>query len=256
MLKLRSTAAAAGLSLLFASSLVSNSVASTLDKASANTQAAHAQGKASQQKIDEMHQQTTISYEEYSAIQRQANMVEAYNSQLEKLVHSQLQEIEGVEQQIQSLEQTEQAVLPMLHRMTEMLEKFVAADQPFLVEERKQRLERLNQLLLRADVSLAEKYRQILEAYMIEVDYGRSLEAYNGTLAGEVDREVTYLRLGRSALYYQTLDGRESGLWQPEQQQWQSLPSNNNAVIKKAIRLAWQQTVPELLELPLPALER
>lgn len=227
--------------------------ADPLQQASSGVVKTHKQAAASQQKINKLDEKTRAAYDEYRATERQAELVEAYNRQLEKLVNAQQKEIAELDAQITSLDMTEQAVLPMLSRMTDMLSRFVDADTPFLLEEREQRVARLEGLLERADVSLAEKYRQILEAYLIEVDYGRTLEAWNGELelAGD-SRQVTFLRLGRAALYYQTLDGRESGLWQPSRAEWQPLAASDNPVLDKAIRIAWQQAVPELLTLPLP----
>jgi rubrerythrin len=210
-----------------------------------------------QRSIDQLDSQTRENYEAYTAALRQAELVEAYNRQLARMVEDQSRELDDIEAQLMSLAQTEQATLPLLVRMQNMLEQFVAADLPFLVDERQQRIERLARLMDRADVSLAEKYRQILEAYQIEAEYGRTLEAWTGTLAqdgqtrsGET-REVTFLRLGRVALYYQTLDGEESGRWSRQQGGWQTLAADQNWPIRKGISMARQQTVPELLELPI-----
>ena len=127
---------------------------------------------------------------------------------------------------------------------------------PFLEEERSTRLARLQTLLNRADVSIAEKYRQILEAYQIEVEYGRTLEAYNAPLnTNGITRDVTFLKLGRIALYYQTADGKESGVWDNIEKDWKQLDSSYRWPIQKGIQLAMQQTVPELLSLPLTAVE-
>ena len=227
--------------------------ADPVQQATSSVVKSHQADQRSQAKINKLDEQTRAAYDEYRATERQAELVEAYNRQLAKLVSAQQKEIDELTSQITSLEQTEQAVLPMLSRMVEMLDRFVAADTPFLPEEREQRIARLEGLLDRADVSLAEKYRQILEAYLIEVDYGRTLEAYRGELnSNGLSRQVTFLRLGRAALYYQTLDGRESALWQPQSGQWQRLADSHNPVLDKAIRIAWQKSVPELLSLPLP----
>ena len=48
------------------------------------------------------------------------------------------------------------------------LETFVELDVPFHMEERMQRIEFLRNNLDRSDVSIAEKFRQVLEAYKIE----------------------------------------------------------------------------------------
>ena len=54
-------------------------------------------------------------------------------------------------------------------------------------------------LMDRANVSVAEKYRRLLEAYQIELEYGRTIEAYEGSFASDNgERSVTFLRVGRA----------------------------------------------------------
>jgi len=226
--------------------------AGPLDQAQQTLQQSHREGAQVQRSIDQLDRQTRENYEEYSATLRQAELVEAYNRQLSRMIEDQTRELTDIEVQLESLAETEQATLPLLVRMQAMLEQFVASDLPFLLQEREQRVERLARLLDRADVSLAEKYRQILEAYQIEAEYGRTLEAWTDTLVqSAAEREVAFLRLGRVGLYYQTLDGEESGRWSREQDGWVKLDDQFNWSIRKGISVARQQSVPELLELPL-----
>lgn len=226
-------------------------LSNTLEKNQQALEQAHKQGAQVQRSIDQLDQQTRDNYEAYTADLRQAELMEAYNRQLSRMVEDQARELADIEAQLVSLAETEQATLPLLVRMQDMLEQFVARDLPFLTEEREQRVERLARLMDRADVSLAEKYRQILEAYQIEAEYGRTLEAWTGALQqGGKNREVTFLRLGRVALYYQTLDGEESGRWSRARNDWETLEAEYDWPIRKGINMARQQSVPELLELP------
>ncbi len=231
-------------------------LANTLSSGEKQVSASHKAAQKSQQRIDKLDAASREARAEYLNNERLADVTEAYNRQIRLLVESQERELADLEGQLASIEETDQAVLPMLNRMVETLHRFVAADQPFLAEERDKRLRKLDALLLRADVSVAEKYRQILEAYMVEVQYGRTFEAYSGRLAQDgSNRQVNFLRLGRTALYYQTLGGQESGLWQPALQRWQVLSEEQNLTLRKAIQIAQQQQVPSLLDLPLPDLE-
>ncbi|GAA0788253.1 DUF3450 domain-containing protein [Marinobacterium sediminicola] len=227
------------------------SQAGTLEQNQQVLEQAHRQGAQVQRSIDQLDQQTRENYETYSATLRQTELIEAYNRQLSRMVEDQVRELVDIDEQLNTLAHTEQAALPLLVRMHAMLKQFVARDLPFLTEEREQRVERLARLLDRADISLAEKYRQILEAYQIEAEYGRTLEAWSGTLdQGNQAREVTFLRLGRVAFYYQTLDGEESGRWSRQKGGWEQLGSDFGWPIRKGISMARQQSVPELLELP------
>ncbi|MCV6610380.1 MAG: DUF3450 domain-containing protein [Amphritea sp.] len=216
----------------------------------------HKQSQKSQQRIDQMERKSDQARSEYLDNERMADVTEAYNRQISRLIASQEQELADLKKQLASIEETDRAVLPMLNKMVDTLRRFVAADLPFLPDERQQRLQRLQGLLSRADVSVAEKYRQILEAYMVEVQYGRTFEAYSGSLIHQADNlQVNYLRVGRAALYYQALGGEQSALWLPAEQRWKTLTEEQNLTLSQAIRIARQQLVPALVDLPLPALE-
>jgi hypothetical protein len=111
-------------------------------------------------------------------------------------------------------------------------------------------------MLERSDVTVAEKFRRLLEAYEIENDYGRTIEAYKGSL--EVDgasREVDFLRIGRTILLYQTVDAEIFGMWDRNAREWVSLPAEYRNQIRAGIRMAHKQIAPDLLLLPIPAPE-
>jgi hypothetical protein len=121
------------------------------------------------------------------------------------------------------------------------------------MEERRGRLEGLNELMTRADITDAERYRRILEAYQIENEYGRTIETRQGELELEGQtRQVDFLRVGRLTYLYQTLDGSETGVWDHANGTWTDSPESRTAV-RKGIRIARKQAAPDLLKLPVPA---
>ena len=146
---------------------------------------------------------------------------------------------------------------PLVVRMLDGLERFVELDVPFHMEEREQRIEFLRNNIDRADLSIAEKFRQVLEAYKIENEYGRKIDAYKGSV--EIDgaqREVNFLRVGRIALLYQTTDTELSGAWDQENRTWVPLDRGEyRAAIMKGLRIARQEASIDLLTLPIPAPE-
>lgn len=198
--------------------LVSAPLAATsLDAALDESQQLASEAKASQARIDQLDDSSREMLSEYRNALQQAEALQGYNAQLRELVAAQRKELAGYQQQLDGIERTQEAVTPQMRRMVEVLGEFIAADLPFLPDERSDRLAQLQDLLPRADVSLAEKYRRILEAYQVESDYGRTLEAWRGELPSEgVSRSVEFLRLGRVMLYFQTLDGHESAWWNPQ----------------------------------------
>lgn len=124
---------------------------------------------------------------------------------------------------------------------------------PFLLDERRGRIERLEKLVGDPAADMAEKYRRVQEAYRVELDYARSVEAYRAVLrTGNDERLVDFLSVGRLALYYQTLDGHESGIWRNDQERWQRLSGEENEAIARGLRAARKLEPPQLMVLPLP----
>jgi hypothetical protein len=166
-------------------------------------------------------------------------------------VNSQKDELASIALQLKNIETTQRDIVPLMSKMVEVLAQFVELDSPFLSEERHKRVAQLQMLLSRADVSLAEKYRRILEAYQVETEYGRNIEAYQGDLTiNDETRTVDFLRIGRMSLYYLTLDSEEAGMWDQQQRQWLKLPSKFIQPIVQSMKVARKQLPPNLLVLP------
>ena len=229
--------------------------AAPLDAALEESQRLAAEAKASQARIEQLDDATRQMLNDYRNALQQAEALKAYNAQMAELTTAQRKELESFQRQLDSIERTQEAVTPQMAQMVEVLGEFIAADLPFLPDERADRLAQLQDLLARADISLAEKYRRILEAYQIESDYGRTLEAWRGELQTESgSRSVEFLRLGRVMLYYQTLDAHESGWWNPQSGAWEVLDGSARRPLTQAIAIARQQQAPDYLVLPVKTL--
>jgi hypothetical protein len=212
--------------------------------------------RSSQARIDGVVDETRALARQYSAITKEVDGLEVYNALLQKQIDSQSQEIADLNRSIDQVSVIERQVTPLMMRMVESLEQFVELDVPFLLEERRNRVAFLATLLERSDVTVAEKFRRVLEAYEIENDYGRNIEAYKGSLevAGG-SREVDFLRIGRTALLYQTVDAEIFGMWDQAKREWVPLPAEYRNQIKNGIRIARKQVAPDLLLLPVAAPE-
>jgi len=142
-----------------------------------------------------------------------------------------------------------------MERMIDGIEQSIALDIPFLLEERTKRVETLKQIMERSDVSVAEKFRKVMEAYQIENEFGRTIEAYQGELNLDGStRQVDFLRIGRVGFLYQTLDGTETGVWDQKNREWVDAAGSASAV-RLGLRMARKQTAPDLLKLPFPTAE-
>lgn len=208
-------------------------------------------GQESQARIDAMAGETRELLAEYRDLKRQQENLTIYNDNLEEMTRSQVAEMASLQQQIEDIQVTQREIVPLMLRMLDTLEGFVAADIPFLKPERQARVEGLQALMGRADVDIPEKFRQIMLAYQTEADYGKTIEAYQGelTLDGK-ERSVEFLRIGRVVLAYQTLDRRESGFWDVRKQDWVHLEKRHNRSIRQGIRIADRQAAPELVQVP------
>ncbi len=208
-----------------------------------------------QQRVNQVRDQTLDAAAAYAQAMTEAESFEQYNEQLQAQVQSQEDEIASIQRQLEDIETTNREVQPLMRKMVQALEQFISLDVPFLIEERTDRVDNLKEMMARADVSISEKYRLIMEAYQIELEYGRTLEAYEGLLnAGDRTRTVHFVRLGRVSLMYRTLDGSETGYWDATARQWVVDNSYADAV-DQAIRVANQDGAPELLTVPVPAPE-
>lgn len=209
----------------------------------------------SQVRIDEISSQSDATIALYRNTNQRIGALRSYNHQMDELIRAQDEEAAGLQAEIDEVELIAREVTPLMVGMIEALENFIELDVPFLAEERSVRIAELHKLMGRADVSEPERYRRIVEAYQIEEEFGRTIEAYQGELELEGNsRLVEFLRVGRIALLYQTLDGSDTGVWDHQNRVWKDAADSRSAV-RKGIRVARKQTAPDMLRLPVPAAE-
>jgi hypothetical protein len=212
------------------------------------------QGQDAQDEIDGVVDVTRARIEEYRAVMKEVDGLVVYNTLLQRQIDDQNETLRQIRESIDNVQFVERQILPLLTRMIDGLEQFVALDVPFLAEERNSRVANLTTVLERADVTAAEKFRVVMEAWQIENDYGRTIEAYTDELVIDGNtREVDVLRIGRVALLYQTPDGQVSGSWDTQSGGWVEVDSSYRNAIRNGIRLARNQIGPDLLLLPISA---
>lgn len=207
----------------------------------------------SQRRVEQIHEQTLDAGQQYAQAMAEAESYERYNEQLKAQLKAQEAEVASTQKQLLEMKSTGREVVPLMQKMVQVLDQFIGLDVPFLIEQRSARINHLKDLMARADVSVSEKYRLIMEAYQIELEYGRTLEAYESTLTVDNQtRTVQFVRLGRVSLMYRTLDGNEFGYWDAIRKQWVADDDYADA-IDRAIRVANKEIAPELLVAPVPA---
>lgn len=227
--------------------------AQSLDSIIQAQAAADREAAAAQERIGALNDKAQDAAAQYRQALADVDSLTRFNAQLEKQVRSQADEIALVQRRLGEVDTTQREIQPLMQKMVDTLVKFVELDVPFLREERTARVARLQEIMPRADVTISEKYRRILEAYQIELDYGRSLDTYQGKLPAEgEDRTVEFVRLGRVSLMYQTPDGNETGYWNQNERKW-VVDDDYKDSVQKAIKVAKKLGAPDLLEVPVPA---
>jgi TolA-binding protein len=219
-----------------------------VNAANAITQSA----RSSQLTVETIADTTQERVQQYKQIMRQIEGLEVYTQQLQKQIANQTSEKAELNLSIDEVSVVERQITPLMLRMITALDAFIDLDVPFLGRERDDRIAHLNDLMERADVDVSEKFRRVMEAYQIEADYGRNIEAYNGVM--DIDgqaQDVEFLRIGRLVLIYKTRDGSRMGVWNQQQKHWQALDSSYNSGVQEAIRIARKQLAPDLLMLPI-----
>ncbi len=212
--------------------------------------------KRSQAKIDDLTEDTRELLNEYKTVLKEIDGLRVYNRQLEKQIANQEREMAQLSESIDEVTVIERQITPLMLRMIDGLEQFVELDTPFLLEERRGRIERLREMMDRADVAVSEKFSQVFRAFQIENEYGRTLETYSTSIdiAG-VERKVDILKVGRIALVYQTPDGAETGMYNSNSGTYEPVDSSYQGPVRQGIRMARQQASIDMLSLPVMGAE-
>lgn len=214
--------------------------------------------KASQQRVNKIADETDKVAGKYKRELKVIDGLKVYNTLLQRQLDDQQAKLKEISQSIEEVAVIQRQIVPLMLRMLDGLGQFIELDVPFLLKERRDRVARLKATMDEADVTAAEKFRAVLEAFQIENEYGRTIEAYKGSLevAPGNTQEVDFLRIGRIALLYQSVGGNFNGYWDQANRSWKPLtePEYRN-YIAKGLQIARKQIAPELIMVPVSAPE-
>lgn len=207
---------------------------------------------ASQERIDSTEKKTDRIINEWKVVSKQVEGLKIYNEQKRIQIQAQLELMDKLDDQLTQVVVMQRQIPPLAQRMLEGLEKFVELDLPFHVEERKQRLDLVRSSLSNPKVTASEQVRQILEAYNIEGEYGRKIDAFEAPIIIDGQEIVAnVLVIGRIGMFYQTKDERSSGVWDKEVNDWVELDSGYRTAIRDGIRMAKKLAPTDMLMLPI-----
>lgn len=205
----------------------------------------------SQSKIDALTEETRKLLNDYKTVLKEIEGLRVYNNQLRKQIGNQEKEMAALAKSIDEVTVIERQITPLMLRMIDGLEQFVSLDMPFLIREREDRVDRLREMMDRADVAVSEKFSQVLRAYQIENEYGRTMETYGDTIEiGGTERNVDILKVGRIALLYQTPDGEETGMYNKNSNSYEPVDDKYQASVRQGIRMARQQATQDMFSIP------
>ncbi|PSU19393.1 DUF3450 domain-containing protein [Photobacterium kishitanii] len=233
-------------------SVTTGANASNLDNARSIENKTNTASAVSQDKIDKSADSVLAMKASIEQLQEEVKNLTIYHDHLARLVQNQAQEVTSIDQQITDIKQTRQGVVPLMYQMIDGLKTIVENDKPIKHQARLARVNKLETMMSQADISDAEKFRRILGAYQIEMDYGTKLAAYQAkiTLEGNKTIEVNVLHLGRIALVARSLNGSHYWSWNTVAKQWQAVDASEGANIDKAFAIADNQVAPSLIILP------
>jgi hypothetical protein len=205
----------------------------------------------SQTKINGIYEQTQELLAEYRNVVDQADVLEGYNDHVQAMVDDQKANIASLERQIAGIDKIKQGVVPLMYKMIDTLETFVDLDVPVNLEPRKERIANLRDIMTDSNVTTSEQFRLVLEAYEIEAGYGTIFDAYQAELdLGDKTITADFVHMGRIALIAQSLDYKQSWVWNNETRSWDELGEEYNKGITDTIRMARQQLPMDLTKLP------
>ncbi|WP_404399748.1 DUF3450 domain-containing protein [Idiomarina seosinensis] len=210
----------------------------------------------SQEKINSLFEQSQDLLIEYRSVVAEYENLKVYNDHVAKLVADQQATIDSLQRQIDGIDETKQGVVPLMYEMIDALEEFVKLDLPIHKEERMNRVARLRDIMGNSNVSTSEKFRQIIEAYQTEMDYGSGLISYQGNLqVGGQEVAVDFFHMGRVAFLAQSLDLKNAWIYNNESGEWSALEDEFLNPLTTAIRMSRKQTAYDLVKLPVFAAE-
>lgn len=212
--------------------------------------------QASQERINAVVDKKRSLEDQYRGVYKEIDGLRVYNRLMTAQTNGQKATLEDIALSMDQVDVINRQIFPLMEKMIDGLEQSIALDIPFLSRERSNRIDTLHGIMERSDVTVAEKFRKVMEAYQIENDYGSSSEWYLEELEiGGTLREYKMLRIGRIGLYFQSDDTRITGWWNRETHQYEEIGSVNRNEIRKGLRIARQLVAPELVLIPLPAPE-
>ena len=189
---------------------------------------------------------------EFEALEKELAMVEKERDVEFARNKALVSSVNHTKKQLADIAEIEGQISPFLNELLEKIKDLNSHDLPFLQAEREKRIQSLEELNANPEIPVSEKFRKLMEALLVETEYGTTIEVYQQTipLSGE-GTLVNIFRLGRLRLFYQTLDKQQVGFFNPALKAWQPLEDIYLKTIQAAIDMGSKRKPVEMLTLPI-----
>ncbi|MFZ8955834.1 MAG: DUF3450 domain-containing protein [Pseudohongiellaceae bacterium] len=217
----------------------------------------YAESAVAQEEITRLANEASSTFEEFKRANDNLESLLVLNAGYRRQIAAQEEQIATLDESIASVEEVTREIPLLMEKMLSALDQFISLDYPFRMDERMARLQFARDAIDNPDVSIAEKFRQVLVMYQTEAAFGRTNETYPDTIEiGGVERDVNVVRIGRVSLMYQTTDRQVTGAWDNNARQWVELPASDyRQEVQQASRVVSNLDAPSILFLPVSAPE-
>ncbi|MBU0994896.1 MAG: DUF3450 domain-containing protein [Proteobacteria bacterium] len=205
----------------------------------------------SQQKLDEWEKERLKLQAKFDMLTKENEMLTAKVETLRAQEASQKILNEQLVRRDKESRRIAEEIGPYIQDIQGRIDALVASDLPFLENERKERLDRLNTVMGDMDVSVAEKFRKVMETLFVEAEYGNTIEVYQDKIMfGEEELLGNIFRLGRISLFFLSLDKKTAAYFNMGEKKWTVLNDRYVPAIHAAIEIGGKRRPTELLCLP------
>ena len=210
---------------------------------------------AAQTQVDQLDDEIGKAVARYESVLQAVDGQKVYNRSRQLLLNRQNDKLDTLNESIEEVTSIQRDIIPLMWEMVEAIDQLVRNDLPFLYDERTDRVLKLRDMMTDPGVSNSEKFSQILRAFRIESEYGRTMDASRAE-DFEIDGnrfDVDILRVGRIALLYQTTDGKYTGWWNPQEgvRDWEALPNSYTAHVRNGLKMANKTMTGGLFRVPI-----
>ncbi len=210
-------------------------------------------------------------------------------AQTELFVSQQGERISELRALIASAPATNAEIEAMLPKAVTQVERMINSDAPFLIEERRNRLLKLKEVIASSEYAPVDKYARLLSLLKIEMEYGQSIDYYEGErplndgeqpimvpetkqvkdddgvettvqvvdeITGEpsmIPEQGYYIYYGRLALDYLNVEATSARRWNGDTKTWDELSAGDLVNVRRAVRMARGETAQAVIAVELKA---